>query len=251
MRSGPVNKVLPAVVFAALLLLALVGAAYAARGVTYDTYVDVNGAPTDNHAAEVNMYAAGSESVCTPSQAALVQWDLASITTGTVQTVTLSFNSSFAFATSGAVLGLYPASSSWNDSTNNGALLALSLPVTGIPALATTPAPTAASQIVVFTGVGPTNPLVMAAQTAVNTHGKLSFSVQLMSNCVAGGASVVGFTQGTGSVSLDLVNPTAVTLSTFRAADSPFAWPLIGGAMGLAVFLTLMLLWGIRRRSAM
>ena len=223
------------------ILLVSAAAVYAAPSDPADTFTGTGGAAgtafgtTDKDNLEIQS---GGLGTCTPSRTTYLRWSLVGVNTELGDTSKLVLFVNQAQNNNTGFVTLYEVQDdSWDEATLTGNTPA---PALG-SVIASVPTPTVAGGTITFTGTALAtwlnkNTFYTGGNDNVAGNDKVSFAVQV-ANC-PGFSNPVRFDSkdkpgGTAPL-LQLYNPTAVTMSTFRAADPAVNWPLIVGLGALA-----------------
>ena len=210
-----------------LLALTLVMTASASGTLTDD--VNVSSTAVQNTTALT--VASGGIGACNPTYTTYMKWSLTGVSTAANPKSTLTLRASFLTSGSNGNLALYEVSDvAWTEATITFA----NPPAVGSSPIATASLPTAYPQDVVFTGsaladyINRQSAFVGGDDTIAGPN-VVSFAVRI-TGCTANNSSVAFYSRtGTTPPALNVVAPTAITLSTFQAADPAVNWPLIAG----------------------
>ncbi len=216
-----------------LLVFTLVTVASASGTILADVDVRQTGTPTVENNTRLTV---GSSyvSACNPSYTIYLKWNVSDVTTAAKDTSTLKLKVDIFGGASGN-LALYEVSdTSWTE----GTISASAPPALAANPITTVPVPTAAGQNITFTGsaladyINKQSAHVGGTDTIAGPD-ILSLAVRII-DCTTFDNSIAFFSStGTTPPVLSVMNPTAVSLSTFAAAGPATNWLLIAG-LGLA-----------------
>ena len=218
-----------------LLAFTLVAAASASGTIMADVTVRSTTPPAVENNTRLTAAASYlSTGPCTPTYTAYIKWNLADVTTKADPLSTLTLRASLLTSGSNGKVALYKVSDvDWTEAT----ISAANPPAVG-DLIAAVPVPPAVPQSVEFTGDALASYIDQQSDFVGgtdNTKGPnmMSLAVQII-DCTA--PTSVGFYSSTGATPpvLNVLPPTAITLSTFHSADPAVNWPLIVGLGTLA-----------------
>ncbi len=230
-----------AILIAGLVLLLAVSAALAFKGTTdRDTWFDATTQyPTQT---SLNLTSSGTPDTCAPFSTGLVRFDISSIVGEPVANKTINsvvFTMTVA-GTSAAwpgpvVLTLYPVSNdTWleDDVTDARNAIVTATPLATVNLL-TKPA---IGTVLTFPGTPQFVAFLQSKSSATGGPGNNLVSLAVrMTTCATGNTTVRLASRRHATVAyrpfMELYNPNAVTLSTFRAANPAVNWPLIAAAL--------------------
>lgn len=202
-----------------LMLVNTRGAWALASGLPSDDAYIYDQEPDTTHNEDELIVDASTPS-CIPSDIIYLQWDLTNIRSTDIHTATLTLTAISASSTGGVSLTLYETGNSWDEAT----LTWNTAPGLG-NSIATQPAPTAAGQTVIFSGMNLQNYVTNAA----NGDKVVSFALRFSSGCSM--YSMASFRakehSSGGGPYLSLQGPNAVEESALRVAGLELQWPII------------------------
>lgn len=244
------KRILAIIVLASLVVMAVSAAvlALASGPPTADTWVEVLN-PDLAHGTEDNLWTRGDTVNCTTARRAYLKWSLADVPNGAGvianATLTLFVNGSTGDFTSPRDVTLFEVTDdNWNDSMTWNSAPAVGNAIQTLSL--SSPTGSISNQSITFS-----NPALVAFLDAqANGDDVASFAVVMTGNCTAGSVGLrFDSVNKVGGVAPDLQisNPNAVSLRTFRS-DDPAVSPVIFGGAALILLVAVAGIVIARRR---